>query len=96
MILNIIELHILWEVIIIDNYENQLIAEKLKNTETILDKEYTLDEFDNEGVKEVVEKYLEAKEKSELTGDLINTELEYYPYISGVKCLEITFFVREK
>ena len=69
--------------------------ERIKNTEWFLDEEYTLDEFEEYGLDEVLSKYLAAKEAAEEYGKIIKTELEYYPYISGVKCLEITFIVEK-
>ena len=76
-----------------DNKEMEQALEKIKNTEWILDKEYTIDEFDEFGLDEVVKVYLDAKSKAESYGENVKVELEYYPYITGVKYLEITFYV---
>lgn len=73
--------------------ENML--DRTRNTESFLNREYTLDEFENEGLQEIVSKYLQAKERADKYGSTIVVKLEYYPYTAGTKCLEIVFDVKD-
>lgn len=76
-----------------DNPEMMEAMSRIKNTQQYLDKEYTLDELNDEGVEEVVSSFQEAKEEAESLGGKMNIDLEYYPYTKGVRNLEITITV---